>query len=70
NKWSTAFEWLDAQPLRSVVFVGFGSECRLNIEQVHEIAYVLELSKLPFVWALRRPLEAHDGLEILPEGFE
>ncbi|ERN14366.1 hypothetical protein AMTR_s00033p00222670 [Amborella trichopoda] len=24
NKWSTTFEWLDAQPLRSVVFVGFG----------------------------------------------
>ncbi|ERN14368.1 hypothetical protein AMTRI_Chr13g123960 [Amborella trichopoda] len=70
NKWSTAFEWLDAQPLRSVVFVGFGSECRLSIEQVHEIAYGLELSKLPFVWALRKPFETHDGLEILPKGFE
>jgi hypothetical protein len=33
------FEWLDQQAAKSVVFVGFGSECKLSKEQVFEIAY-------------------------------
>ncbi|KAJ6940415.1 UDP-rhamnose:rhamnosyltransferase 1 [Populus alba x Populus x berolinensis] len=53
--WKTIFEWLDNQEHESVVFVGFGSECQLTKDQVYEIAYGLELSKLPYLWALRKP---------------
>ncbi|TKY63958.1 putative UDP-rhamnose:rhamnosyltransferase 1 [Spatholobus suberectus] len=50
------FEWLDKQPSKSVVFVGFGSELKLSRDQVFEIAYGLEESELPFLWALRKPI--------------
>ncbi|KAJ6845432.1 UDP-glycosyltransferase 91C1-like [Iris pallida] len=67
KEWAGAFEWLDNRAHGSVVYVAFGSEVRLNREQVHEIARGLELSGLPFVWALRWP----NGLaEVLPDGFE
>ncbi|GLT79679.1 hypothetical protein SLA2020_511590 [Shorea laevis] len=67
--WSEIFDWLDRQKPKSVVFVGFGSECKLSKETVHEIAYGLELSGLPFLWALRKPNWAVDDLDALPFGF-
>ncbi|KAL6128669.1 hypothetical protein ACLB2K_072024 [Fragaria x ananassa] len=63
------FDWLDKQKPRSVVFVGFGSECKLSKEQVYEIAHGLELSELPFLWALRKPSWASTDAEALPLGF-
>ncbi|XVF33278.1 hypothetical protein REPUB_Repub17cG0155100 [Reevesia pubescens] len=62
KSWTEIFEWLDVQNSKSVVFVGFGSECKLSKEQIHEIAYGLELSGLPFLWALR-------DSDALPSGF-
>ncbi|GLT79682.1 hypothetical protein SLA2020_511620 [Shorea laevis] len=67
--WSVIFDWLDRQKPKSVVFVGFRSECKLSKETVHEIAYGLELSGLPFLWALRKPNWAVDDLDALPLGF-
>ncbi|OWM88087.1 putative UDP-rhamnose:rhamnosyltransferase 1 [Punica granatum] len=66
---SESFQWLDGQEPKSVVFVGFGSECKLTKEQVHEIAHGLELSGLHFLWALRRPIWAAHEDEVLPDGF-
>ncbi|KAK9912462.1 hypothetical protein M0R45_036324 [Rubus argutus] len=66
------FDWLDKQKPRSVLFVGFGSECKLSKEQVHEIAYGLEISELPFLWGLRKPNSANNANEVddfLPLGF-
>ncbi|GMI99014.1 UDP-glycosyltransferase 91C1 [Hibiscus trionum] len=63
------FGWLDVQKANSVVFVGFGSECKLSKEQVQEIAYGVELSGLPFLWALRKPDWAVSELDTLPCGF-
>ncbi|TKY63959.1 putative UDP-rhamnose:rhamnosyltransferase 1 [Spatholobus suberectus] len=54
------FEWLDKQPSKSVVFVGFGSELKLSRDQVFEIAYGLEECELPFLWALRKPINDND----------
>ncbi|KAJ7007715.1 UDP-rhamnose:rhamnosyltransferase 1 [Populus alba x Populus x berolinensis] len=51
--WNTIFEWLDNQEHESVVFVGFGSE----------------LSKLPYLWALRKPTWAATDLDVLPPEF-
>ncbi|KAG6786799.1 hypothetical protein POTOM_008416 [Populus tomentosa] len=67
--WNTIFEWLDNQEHESVVFVGFGSECKLTKDQVYEIAYGLELSKLPYLWALRKPTWAATDLDVLPPEF-
>ena len=51
------------------MFVGFGSECKLSKEQVFEIAHGLELSELPFIWALRKPNWANSEADALPLGF-
>ncbi|TYH95710.1 hypothetical protein ES332_A12G125400v1 [Gossypium tomentosum] len=64
------FRWLNVQKPNSVVFVGFGSECKLSKEQKHEIAYGVELSGLPFLWALRKPHWAFNELDALPCGFQ
>ncbi|KAL1366938.1 hypothetical protein AAHE18_02G014600 [Arachis hypogaea] len=69
ESWCKTFEWLDAQATKSVVFVGFGSECKLSKDQVFEIAYGLELSELPFLWILRKPTWAIHDHESLPLGF-
>ncbi|XVE77185.1 hypothetical protein DITRI_Ditri13aG0041600 [Diplodiscus trichospermus] len=71
KSWIEIFEWLDLQKPNSVVFVAFGSESRLSKEQVHELAHGLELSGLPFLWALRKPDWAtiNDPAVILPSGF-
>ncbi|PRQ58346.1 putative soyasaponin III rhamnosyltransferase [Rosa chinensis] len=71
NSDGAMFDWLDKQKPRSIVFVGFGSECRLSKEQVHEIAHGLELSELPFIWGLRKPNSANsdDVDDFLPLGF-
>ncbi|RHN56263.1 putative soyasaponin III rhamnosyltransferase [Medicago truncatula] len=63
------FQWLDRQTTKSVVFVGFGSECKLSKEQVFEIAYGLEDSKLSFLWGLRKPNWAYNDEDFLPIGF-
>lgn len=63
------FDWLDKQKPKSVVFVGFGSECKLSKEQVFDIAHGLELSELPFLWALRKPNWADSDADALPPGF-
>ncbi|XP_008788932.2 putative UDP-rhamnose:rhamnosyltransferase 1 [Phoenix dactylifera] len=64
------FGWLNGQTLGSVVYVALGSEATLSVELVHELALGLELSKVPFVWALRKPAGMASDVEILPKGFE
>ncbi|MBA0772454.1 hypothetical protein Gotri_007819 [Gossypium trilobum] len=66
----TLTRWLDVQKPNSVVLVGFGSERKLSKEQTHEIAYGVELSGLPFLWALRKPHWAFNELDALPCGFQ
>ncbi|CAM0870807.1 unnamed protein product [Alopecurus aequalis] len=61
--------WLDAQPLGSVLYVAMGSEVRLRVEQVHELALGLELAGIRFLWALRKPSGAEDA-DVLPPGFQ
>ncbi|KAL6007423.1 hypothetical protein ACLOJK_032920 [Asimina triloba] len=62
-----AKKWLDKQAPASTIYIAFGSEVRLSREQWHELAHGLELSELPFIWALRCPADEPD---LLPEGFE
>lgn len=59
------FDWLETRAPGSVVYVALGSEATLSNELLHELALGLELSQLPFLWALRKP-----AAEMLPTGFE
>ncbi|KAK7349493.1 hypothetical protein VNO77_06905 [Canavalia gladiata] len=65
----TDFERLEKQAPKSVVFVVFGSECELSKDQVFELAFGLEESELPFLWALRKPRWASNDEDSLPVGF-
>ncbi|KAL0359490.1 UNVERIFIED_CONTAM: Beta-D-glucosyl crocetin beta-1,6-glucosyltransferase [Sesamum angustifolium] len=61
---SCIFSWLDMKERKSTVFVSFGSEYFLTKEDIDEIAYGLELSKINFIWVVRFPKGAngHNGL--------
>ncbi|CAM0954446.1 unnamed protein product [Alopecurus aequalis] len=67
--------WLDAQPLRSVVFLCFGSKGAFSATQLKEIARGLEGSGHRFLWAVRSPPEEQsefpvpDLERLLPAGF-
>lgn len=63
ESWIAIKDWLDGQGKGSVVYVALGSEVSLNQLQLSELALGLELSRVPFFWALRNP----SGL---PEEFE
>ena len=70
-------EWLDQQPLLSVVFLCFGSMGSLRASQVEQIAVGLERAGVRFLWALREPPKAQledptdygDYKNVLPNGF-
>uniref|UniRef100_A0A803L9C3 Glycosyltransferase n=1 Tax=Chenopodium quinoa TaxID=63459 RepID=A0A803L9C3_CHEQI len=63
---NSIFGWLEKQRSGSVVYVALGSEVEVSQEQLTELALGLELSKLPFLWALRRSVGS--SVE-LPDGF-
>jgi hypothetical protein len=68
--------WLDEQPPKSVIYVALGTEAPLTRENLHELAYGLELAGVRFLWALRKPAGLFDSggndgeLGVLPDGFE
>ncbi|KAI4367507.1 hypothetical protein MLD38_023238 [Melastoma candidum] len=68
TNWLQASKWLDQQPIKSVVFVGFGTEYKMPYSQIHELAFGLEISQLPFFWILRKP-EQMDSSKLLPDRF-
>ncbi|KAG9440411.1 hypothetical protein H6P81_020576 [Aristolochia fimbriata] len=55
--------WLDTQKPDSVLYMCFGSLCKLTPPQLRETAAALESSGCAFVWVLKQGEE-------LPEGFE
>ncbi|KAL1820426.1 hypothetical protein ACET3Z_015295 [Daucus carota] len=69
--WDEIEDWLNKQARGSVIYVAFGAETKLNQVQVSELALGLELSRLPFLWALRKQRGLTDPERVeLPEGFE
>ncbi|KAI3451241.1 hypothetical protein Pfo_007906 [Paulownia fortunei] len=69
--WVSVKDWLSSQNKESVVYVALGSEVVLSGDQLGELAHGLELSGLPFLWALRKPAgSTQDDTIELPDGFE
>ncbi|KAH0696142.1 hypothetical protein KY290_013513 [Solanum tuberosum] len=66
---SDLIKWLNTKDKRSTVFVSFGSEYFLSNEDLLEIAYGLESSKVNFIWPLRFTKEEVEIEEALPKGF-
>ncbi|KAL6902014.1 hypothetical protein ACP4OV_004890 [Aristida adscensionis] len=79
---AACLEWLDRQPVSSVIFVSFGSGGALPLEQMRELALGLELSGQRFLWVVRSPSDEgavssnyydaeskRDPFAYLPEGF-
>ncbi|KAJ7950117.1 UDP-glycosyltransferase [Quillaja saponaria] len=67
-EWLKIQSWLDKQEQGSVVYIAFGSELKLGQQDLTELALGLELSGLPFFWALRKQ---QDSSSVdLPDGFE
>ncbi|KAH6820638.1 hypothetical protein C2S53_011108 [Perilla frutescens var. hirtella] len=68
-------KWLDKQDSKSVIYVSFGTTVSFSDEQINELAYGLEQSKVRFLWVLRDADkgDVFDG-EVrraeLPEGLE
>ncbi|CAH1421346.1 unnamed protein product [Lactuca virosa] len=72
-------KWLNLQPIKSVVFLSFGSVGVFKKRQLKEIAIGLERSKQRFLWVVRSPPDdesvsnsgdkEHDVDAIFPEGF-
>ncbi|XP_010269695.1 PREDICTED: zeatin O-glucosyltransferase-like [Nelumbo nucifera] len=70
-------EWLDKQPLRSVLYVSFGTMTSLSDDQIFELAVGLERSKQRFIWVLREAdrgdiyaEEEEARVTQLPKGYE
>ncbi|KAJ3679976.1 hypothetical protein LUZ60_016254 [Juncus effusus] len=66
--------WLDSHSPRSVLFISFGSQNRLQAKQMMELASGLEAAGHPFIWVVRPPLgfdvKEEFRAEWLPRGFE
>ncbi|KAJ1379512.1 UDP-glycosyltransferase family, conserved site [Sesbania bispinosa] len=63
--------WLDSKEQNSVVYICFGSLCRLSDEQLFQIATGLEASGHQFLWVVhRKEKEGEIDDDWLPEGFE
>ncbi|PPD88179.1 hypothetical protein GOBAR_DD14883 [Gossypium barbadense] len=72
NLWpqdSTCLQWLDNHASGSVIYVAFGSSTTVDSQQLHELAFGLELTGQPFLWVIRSDLMNDGSLAKLPEGF-
>ncbi|KAI7726038.1 hypothetical protein M8C21_021700, partial [Ambrosia artemisiifolia] len=68
--WVTIKKWLDGQQKGHVVYVALGSEFMVRKTELVELALGLELSGLPFFWALRKPAGSTESDSVeLPHGF-
>ncbi|AES75342.1 putative soyasaponin III rhamnosyltransferase [Medicago truncatula] len=66
-EWVKIKAWLDSKESSSIVYIGFGSESKLSQQDITELAHGIELSRLPFFWALK---DLKEGVLELPKGFE
>nr|XP_043634857.1 UDP-glycosyltransferase 91D1-like [Erigeron canadensis] len=70
DTWMTIKTWLDGHPKGQAIYVALGSEVMVGKREISELALGLELSGLPFLWALRKPAGFTESNSVeLPDGF-
>ncbi|KAL5073425.1 hypothetical protein RYX36_012409 [Vicia faba] len=69
NDKHVSLAWLDTKEVGSVVYISFGSLCRLSNEQLKEIGFGIEASKHSFLWVVHGK-EGEEDDNWLPKGFE
>ncbi|GLJ38962.1 hypothetical protein SUGI_0794320 [Cryptomeria japonica] len=71
---TTVEEWLDCRSSGSVLYVNFGSEIALPLQQIHEVAAGLEASGHCFLWSVKKPVGMVDvqeeSFDLFPPGFQ
>ncbi|KAK8581823.1 hypothetical protein V6N13_144823 [Hibiscus sabdariffa] len=72
ENWEALKKWLDSKEEKSVFYVALGSEMNLSLESMHELAYGIEKSELPFVWVVRKPsfVQQQSEEDTIPRGLE
>ncbi|XVE65183.1 hypothetical protein DITRI_Ditri07aG0160700 [Diplodiscus trichospermus] len=72
GNWEALKNWLDCKQEKSVFYVALGSEVNLSQEFMHELAFGIEKSGLPFIWVVRNPplVEGQSVQDMIPAGFE
>ena len=68
---SKLLDWLDKQPVESIIYVSFRVTGKLSTQQITELAWGLELSQQRFVLVLRsnNKDKGINLLDYLPDGF-
>ncbi|CAI9760678.1 unnamed protein product [Fraxinus pennsylvanica] len=61
--------WLDSKPPSSVLYLSFGSLVQTSKQIIQEIAHGLLLSKVSFIWVVRRDIVSFEDTDVLPVGF-
>ncbi|XP_021610013.1 UDP-glycosyltransferase 86A2 [Manihot esculenta] len=67
---SPCTQWLDKQPIGSVLYVSFGSYAHVTEKDLLEIANGISLSKVNFVLVLRPDIVSSEDADPLPVGFK
>ncbi|PWA46405.1 hypothetical protein CTI12_AA506830 [Artemisia annua] len=76
--WIEIKNWLDSQPLKSVIFLCFGTNGCFSEPQLEQMAIALERSGHRFLWSIRKPppkdtlgapTEYTNLQDALPDGF-
>lgn len=67
EKWGN---WLGQFEPSTVIYCSFGSECILPKAQLQELVLGFEMTQMPFLVALKPPLECETIDSALPEGFQ
>ncbi|KAL7613529.1 UDP-glycosyltransferase 76C2 [Lactuca sativa] len=66
----SVMSWLDLQPVRSVVYVSFGSIAQMGEAEFSNMAWGLAKSKQRFLWVVRPgSVFGSEWLQYLPQGF-
>ncbi|KAL8459940.1 hypothetical protein ACS0TY_030971 [Phlomoides rotata] len=60
-------EWLDKQEPKSVIYVSFGTTVSLSDDEVTELAFGIERSKVKFLWVLRDAVSATYSMDTSEE---
>ncbi|XP_074300133.1 UDP-glycosyltransferase 708C1-like [Silene latifolia] len=65
EKGSNYVAWLDKQPVKSVVFVSFGSRTAMGKDQIKELGDGLQRSGMRFLWVIKTTMVDKDDKEEL-----